>query len=230
MNAANDPIEIAASDERTLASRVYRRLQNDILRSRVEPGHNLSIQVLRDRYGVGSSPLREALNRLAECGLVVREEHKGFRVAPASTQELLEIVRTRCWLEEIALRESIRQGDEHWEERVLLAYHRLSRTPPPEGEASLEYWPEWEKRHRDFHIALLSACNSKILVDYCSQLQARTFRYRNIASVRAYRRGLAVDEHCELHTAALERDAERAVDLLTTHYQATGEVIAKSGV
>ena len=64
---------------------------------------------MKKQYDVGNSPLREALNRLSENGMVVREENKGFRVAPASEEELKELIRTRCWLEEIALRESIRQ-------------------------------------------------------------------------------------------------------------------------
>jgi len=212
----------------TLASVVFRRMQSDILAGRMRPGDKLRVQDLKDAYGVGNSPLREALSRLTSHGLVERSEHRGFRVAPASTKELLEIIGTRCALEELALRESIRDGDEAWEERVLLAHHRLSRTARPEGMSLVGSRTDWEARHREFHLALLSGCSSSILIGYCADLQERTFRYRNLSSVRSYRNGLATDEHCAIKDAVLERDADRAVESLTAHYRSTGGVVAES--
>ncbi len=210
----------------SLTSMVYQKVMADIIGGRLEPGRKLLLQSLRGEYGVGNSPIREALNRLAGQGLVVGKDQHGFRVAPASAKNLLEIIKTRCWLEEIALRESIRDGDERWEERVVLAHHRLSRTPRPKGKSLLEDRLAWEKCHRAFHLALISACNSDILIEYCADLQERTFRYRNLSSVRAYRNGLAVDEHRGICDAVLDRDADRAVELLTAHFRATGEIVA----
>ncbi len=212
----------------TLASVVFRRMQNDILEGRIRPGHPLRVQALKDTYGVGNSPLREALSRLTSHGLVERSEHKGFRVASASARELLEIIKTRCAIEELALRESIEEGDENWEERVLIAHHRLSRTARPEGMSLVDGRTDWEARHREFHLALISGCSSSILIGYCADLQERTFRYRNLSSVRSYRNGLATDEHCAIKDAVLARDADRAVDLLKAHFQATGAVVAES--
>ena len=63
----------------TLASTVYDRLLEDILKGKLEPGLKLKLQVLKTKYSVGNSPLREALNRLSEYGMVIREESKGFR-------------------------------------------------------------------------------------------------------------------------------------------------------
>ena len=123
-------LELAAETHGTLASSVYDRLRGDILTGILAPDEKLRTEALRVRYGVGNSPLREALNRLSVDGLVTRVDQKGFRVASASHAELEELVRTRCWLEEIALRESIAHGDAAWEERLLIAYHRLTRIKP----------------------------------------------------------------------------------------------------
>ena len=78
----------------TLASSVYSELKNDILTGKLKPGHKLRLQVLKEDYNVGNSPLREALNRLSANGMVMREENKGFKVSPASVAELEELVRT----------------------------------------------------------------------------------------------------------------------------------------
>ena len=213
----------------TQASSVYDRLQEDILSGQLKPGRKLRLKELIDEYDTGNSPLREALNRLSSNGMVVREENRGFRVSPASTRELLELYRTRCWLEEVALRQSIINGDTAWEERIVLAFHWLTQAAKSNGEADRMTSPEWEAHHESFHNALISACNSSILMDFCSQLQKRTVRYRNLAEVVEYREGHELDEHRKLQDAALGRDADLAVSLLDQHYKVTVDIVLASG-
>jgi len=213
----------------TQASTVFDRLQKDILSGRLKPGHKLRLKELIEKYETGNSPLREALNRLSANGMVIREENRGFRVSPAHTQELMELTRTRCWLEEIALRESIASGDVTWEERIVLAFHWLTRAATSMQSDTEFTSPEWEDHHREFHQALISACNSSILLDFCAQLQTRTFRYRNLAEVVEYRDRHELEEHRELQQAALDRDADLAVDLLKKHYTITSEIVLASG-
>jgi DNA-binding GntR family transcriptional regulator len=161
--------------------------------------------------------------------MVVREENRGFRVPPARISELQELTRTRIWLEEIALRQSIKNGDEEWEERIVLAYHWLSRAAQSNDADTRHTTPEWEEHHREFHMALISACDSEILIEFCAQLHKRTFRYRNLAEVVEYRDRHELEEHRELQEAVLARDADRAVKLLTKHYTITSEIVAESG-
>jgi len=220
---------LPSSGGETLASMVYHRLLQDILKGHLEPGRKLRLQALKEQYEVGNSPLREALNRLSANGMVVREENKGFRVSPASSAELMELVRTRCWLEEIALRESILNGDETWEEEVVLAYHRLSRAPRAVDEESFHTKPEWEAFHRQYHLALISACNSSLLLGYCAQLQEQALRYRNLTAVVAYRERHEHDEHEAIRDAVLDRNADRAVELLIAHFKVTADIVMSSG-
>jgi DNA-binding GntR family transcriptional regulator len=209
----------------TVTSAVYDRLLDDILSGRLKPGSKLRFQALEKAYGVGNSPLREALNRLSSSGLVVREENKGFRVSSANRSEVVELIKVRCWVEELALRESIRCGDEHWEEQVILACHRLSRAPRFLGQSTRPCL-EWETLHREFHRVLLSACGSKILLDFCNQLQARMSRYRNMAAKAAsYRNRQERDEHGAIRDAVLDRNADRATELLRDHYRRTGQLV-----
>jgi len=213
----------------TQASSVYDRLQSDILTGKLKPGQKLRLKDLIEQYDTGNSPLREALNRLSANGMVVREENRGFRVPPASTDELMEITRTRCWLEEIALRDSIKNGDSDWEERIVLAFHWLARAARSTDESTKTTSPEWEEHHREFHLALISACNSSILIDFCAELHQRSFRYRNLAEVVEYRDRHELEEHEELQQAVLNRDADKAVDLLKKHYTVTSEILVDSG-
>jgi len=85
----------------TLASTVFEQLRRDIVSVQLAPGEKLRIEALRERYGVGGSPVREALNRLSAEGLVWQQDQKGFRVAPVSERELEELTRRveHCRLE-----------------------------------------------------------------------------------------------------------------------------------
>ncbi|MCZ6586034.1 MAG: GntR family transcriptional regulator, partial [Gammaproteobacteria bacterium] len=67
---------------------VYERLRHDILNGRLEPGRRLRIKALKERYDVGHSPLREALNRLTASGLIDQVDGKGFQVSITSADEL----------------------------------------------------------------------------------------------------------------------------------------------
>ena len=135
----------------TQASTVYDRLREDLLSGRLEPGRKLQMRFLTEKYQTGQIPLREALNRLTADGLVECHEQRGFYVANISRNELVELTKTRCWVESLALRESMAASMPQWEELLLLAEHRLSRTPRSLHTEHFEDNPEWERLHRAFH-------------------------------------------------------------------------------
>lgn len=213
----------------TQASSVFDRLEHDILTGQLKPGLKLRLNVLIKTYNIGNSPLREALNRLSANGMVVREENRGFRVAPASIKDLMELITTRCWLEEIGIRESIANGDTEWEESIVLAFHRLTRVARNKEEGPEDLTPDRENHHREFHLALISACGSGILMDFCTALYHRTSRYHNLAGIAEYHDRHELEEHRELQQAVVQRNASVAVELLHKHYKTTTDILIASG-
>lgn len=213
--AATDARPRAGEPGRTLASDVLERLRDDILECRLEPGARLRFADLRLRYRVGTSPLREALMRLASDGLVVLEDHRGFHVAPVSRDKLLDIAFMRRELEAKALVLGIRNGDDAWEARVLGAYHALARRERPDRDGALD--PEWEARHYAFHSALVSGCGSDWLLRFRAILFDQWDRYRRLSIKYAKHDRDFMREHRELMEAAIERDAEAAAYLMNRH-------------
>jgi GntR family transcriptional regulator, carbon starvation induced regulator len=210
----------------TFASIAYQRLRQDIISARYPFGGKLRIQDLCERYRLGPSPIREALNRLSRDGLVTLNDHKGFSVAPLSRAHLDELTRTRCWLNAIALRESIARGDTAWEESVVLAYHRLSRAPRHLGQSrESAYDPGWEQAHRAFHASLIAACGSRWLIAFCEQLFDAADCYRHLSRQTSRRRGLVRDEHQALRDAVLARDADAAIALMNAHFTRTADLV-----
>ena len=212
----------------TLATTVYDRIRNDVLTGNLQPGSWLRLRELIDIYETGNSPLREALSRLASNGVVDWEENRGFSVPTASIDGLKELFRTRCWMEEVALRKSILNGDNAWEERVVLAFHWLSHDSMKKVGADDQRSAEWAQHHRNFHMALISACGSRVMVDYCEQLQSRTFRYGNLAARSECPGRNELEEHRALQDAVLQRNADLAVSLLQDHYRTTCRILLAS--
>lgn len=210
-----------AGSKSTLASTVYHQLRADLLDGVLEAESKLRVEWVVSKYGAGASPVREALNRLASEGLLGRHDQRGFFIMPVSASELEELTRTRCWLEERALRESIAHRTAEWEEQLVLALHRLGRASrlSPHNPSSLD--PDWEKLHRIFHRVLISACRSHWLVGFCDQLSDHAHRYRQMANDGESSQRDDLGEHRLIAECALDGDADGAVEALVNHYQLT---------
>lgn len=218
--------EITTTTENTsLTNQTYQRIYTMIIQGDLQPGVKLKIEELRKNLGTGASPVREALSLLTSDHLVERIDQRGFRVSHISADGFTELLKTRCWLEERALRESMKAKDVHWEERLVIAHHRLKREPRTNEDGTLPN-PIWEAKHKEFHMMLLSACGSSILIKVCDQLYDQNIRYRNAAKTMAYPTRDVTTEHDSILQHVLNHDADRAVSELISHYTTTGEFLS----
>ena len=216
---------MAGASAATLATNLYDRIRADLLDGKLEPGRKLQIEFLCDHYQAGQTPVREALNRLTSDGLVERRDQRGFAVAGISASDLREITQTRCWLEEVALREAFATRSVEWEEQVVLAYHRLSKVPRSLSETEYKENPEWERLHRAFHRALIGGCQSRWLINFCEQLADQLYRYRQLSVRRVYPKRPEREEHQAMLEAVVAGDAGAAIELVTSHYKKTADII-----
>ena len=119
------------SDGHTLSEQAYWLMHRDILAGVLAPNEKLRLQGLQARYGLGMSPIREALMLLSREGLVSNEGQRGFRVTPVSVEDLQDIVWARLNIETILLGQSIRHGDADWGAEISAAFYKLTHAPVP---------------------------------------------------------------------------------------------------
>lgn len=210
----------------TLAEKAYDALRHDIIRGEFAPGRPLRLADLSERYGMGFSPLREALNRLQAERLVTAESLRGFRVAPLSLDELHDAMSVRIQIETEALRAAIRLGDDDWAAGIVSALYALNLQVGRTG-SEADIWA-LEARHYAFHRALLTACKSPWTLEFFERLYAATERYRiPVLLAAAHPSGRDVQaEHSTLAQATLDRDAACATALLEDHYRRTVDHLA----
>ncbi len=211
------PLQVTSATQTT-----YQAIRRMIITGEMAPGEKLKIERLKERLATGASPIREALSLLVSDKLVERIDQRGFRASPVSQENFAEILRLRCAFEGMALRESVANGDDAWEEALVLAHHRMVKA----GGGDMPTFEHW---HKAFHLALLARCSSPILLGYCGQLYDLNVRYRYLAGrSRNYGKRDVPAEHRAILEAALARDAELASQRLLNHYQQTGTFLKET--
>lgn len=228
MVEALDKAAIQPEGGETLAQAAHRILKADIIRGVRQPGERLRIERLKSIYGIGPTPLREALQMLSADRIVVSEGNRGFAVAPLDVEEFEDLNTARTAIEKEALRLSIARGGDAWEARVVAAAYLMTK----EDRAlrrGLDRVPDtWEDANRRFHSAMVSACGSGWLLSVRGGLHDLCERYRRASVFRQLGERDLTDEHAEIAEAVLDRDAERACELTVSHYARTAESLAEA--
>lgn len=216
----------AADTAGTLADTAFEALRRDIIHGVRRPMERLRIDRLKRLYGVGPTPLREALQRLHAEGLVAQQGNRGFTVAGLDLADFADLNLARTVLEKEALRLSIERGDDAWEAAVVSAAYRLEKADAQLAADMPESLDRWEEANAAFHHALVAACGSRWLLRVRAGLQDHSERYRR-ASVYLRRgvRNLRA-EHRAIAEAVLARDAAAACQLIEAHYTATARHLA----
>lgn len=196
-------------------------LRRDVTFGVFEPGQKLKLEELQTRYGFSSSPLREALSKLSQEGLVRADERKGFRVAEMSRADLQDITRMRLMLDVQALQSAMQAGDAEWEATVVAAHYKLDKLERalPEGPVVLD--EVWVSTHRAFHLSMLGGCESPRLLQWCANLFDQAERYRQFSARHRKTNRRKAAEHRRLMETVIKRDIPTACQLLGDHISST---------
>ncbi|MBP0462671.1 GntR family transcriptional regulator [Roseomonas sp. PWR1] len=93
---------LAEEDSLSLGERAYRRLRDSIVQGALPPGRKISERSLATALGISAQPVREALRRLEQDGMVVTLPRRGTVVAEVGAAQLAELGRIRAALEGVA--------------------------------------------------------------------------------------------------------------------------------
>lgn len=203
-------------------------LRDRILQCQLSPGERIVISDLCEEFEVSLGAVREALSGLEGEGLVHAHAKRGFQVVGVSIADMFDLTQARIEIESSCLRLSVGQGDLAWESNVVAALYRLSATPREQIGTVDEMSAAWSEAHASFHIALVAGCRNQTLLGIRQTLFDRAERYRRLSMpVDPDHRDVA-EEHNELAKACLDRDAERACQLMASHLSRTAMLISEA--
>jgi DNA-binding GntR family transcriptional regulator len=216
---------IFPADGETLAQAAYRTLRQDIISGRRPPGERLRIAKLTTLYGVGPTPLREALQKLGQDGLVMAEDNRGFAVAELDPAEFADLNTARTAIETEAIRLSLARGDDDWEARVVAASYIMQKEDAALSQSAGPVTDSWERANAAFHSAIVSACGSHWLLRVRTQLLDLCERYRRASVYQKIGTRDLGAEHAAIAEAVLARDADLACALTKRHFARTAEAL-----
>jgi DNA-binding GntR family transcriptional regulator len=207
-------LKLGGLQRTTTPESVYRVLRAAILDGTVPPGGQLRERDIATDLGVSRSPLREAMTRLEEEGLIVKIPFRGAFVAEVSAQEVAEIASIRLLVEpyagELAL-EALRGPERSRLTRTIEDLHRA--TEENDIPASID-------AHLQFHRLFYDLSGHSVLRSLWNGWETKLRLYLTVDH-RSYGdlHDIAV-EHQRLAAVALEGDTEMFRQELARHFQA----------
>lgn len=199
----------------SLTEEIYGRIREDLIACRLHPGERLKAKDLSVALDVSLGVVREALSRLTAEGFVEAQPQRGFRAGALSVVELMQLSEATIMVEGFCLRRAIEIGDLDWETRVTAAHYRFSNLPVADAGDSSRFCKRFTAAYSEFRRALVSACDNQWMLKLREMLHAQSERYRQICMMQGPK---LVDYHHgypALVEAALRRDADQAVVLLS---------------
>jgi DNA-binding GntR family transcriptional regulator len=205
----------------SLKDEAYQRIKQLILSGTLDSGDMLDIDRLASGLGISRTPLREALLRLEQDGLVKTIPYKGTFVAEVFKKDVEEIYQVREVLESLAVRlaTSAIPDDELGEMQALFA--------SVEAEIAEGNFELYAQSDTQFHDLITRHCGNEVLQQLLKTLADRVHRVRIFSRKQA---GPHIDrsfqEHGLVLNALLERDVDSASDLMAEHLRNAGRRIA----
>lgn len=188
----------------------YDKLKAAILDGTLTPGAPLVESSVAEWCGVSRTPVREALTRLEQDGLVVRSD-RGLVVRERSPEEILDLYDVRIVLETLAARLAA-------ERHSRLDLIKMERLVQVGAEVDADQPEVMARNNREFHQAVWQAARNEALLDLLSRLNLHLVRYPVTTLAYPGRWERAMAEHRELVSAIAARDPARAADIARTHF------------
>ncbi len=196
----------------TYASMVTERLRDSIVKGSLAPGSQLSEAELATRFGVSRGPVREALQRLIQEGLVRAEPHRGVFVPVLTEADVRDIYLAREALESAAVEHIITSSRSEAAADDLDGLVELMA----EAEAA-DDWEAVGRHDLDFHSALVAATGSERLQRMFSTVISETRLCLGVLTAADARSDL-VDEHRQIAAMIRKGQSAKAVAVLKQHF------------
>jgi DNA-binding GntR family transcriptional regulator len=198
-------------------STAYDKLREAIVDGEFEPGLTLIENRLASWCGVSRTPVREALLRLEEDGLVERKDGL-IRVRVLTPEEILAIYDVRIVLEQEAARRAAKRRSD-FDTIEILRLCKIFADVDPSDESEII------RRNRDFHRAIWQATRNPFLVDMIARLNLLLGPQAIRTLVHPGRLDEAIAEHRAIAEAVVAQDADAAAEAATEHFRRARDII-----
>ena len=151
---------------RTVSEGVYGHLRDELFAGRLRPGQWLREQEVAEELRVSRTPVREAMRRLAQEGLLLISANRGARVRPITLEETVAVYEVRERLEGMAAWLAARHGDRAGVDALLERLQAMTALSHDDYVAHV--WAD-----NDLHLCLAKLSGNPVLAEFVQRLNER---------------------------------------------------------
>jgi DNA-binding GntR family transcriptional regulator len=210
----SEPLELI-----TAVDVAYHGIRMAILNGEFEPGMQLKLQNLGDRYSISLIPVREALRLLQAEGLVESVRNKGARVASISLDETIDVYRLRLVLEATALKLAF----PHIDNELIAELEKLQREM---RKIFATDRARYLALHQQLHFGIYSRCGSKWTMRLLGLVWSHSDRWRKMALPHDIK--TETEDHDPMLSALKARDLRAANKALERHIQLSVRLLQRT--
>lgn len=195
----------------TLSGKAYEILKNDILDMNLRPGEVLMVQTLSTQLQLSRTPVKEALVRLAQEGLVEPTDGRRYKIVSLNMSEIIEIYDIRIALEGMCGRIAASLINANQVEELKGIHARIITAMKEQNYHAM--FAEDSK----FHNYLIDIAGKKVVKDILNRLATQIQRIRFLNIHIPGRLDNTIDEHQQIIAALVDRNPEATEAALKAH-------------
>lgn len=203
------------------SSVVFEEIKSRIISGDMQPGEHLIEAKLAELFSISRTPIREALRRLGEAGLVVFSRHQGVRVRKWTRDEILDSYEIRGAMEAIAAKRAALNLSQLQLERLKVLHDGMCRMVDSE-DIDIENITEL---NAEFHRIIVQSTNSMRLMSTLKNVVEIPLVRRTFARYTKSQLSRSMAHHQELISAFEKKDGEWASSVMKCHIRAASYII-----
>ena len=195
----------------SLSDQVYTMLKEQILSGQLKGGMKIPEESLAEQFGVSRTPIREAVRRLSEYGLVTIKPRSYASVSTITEKEALDIARVRVTLEQLAV-DSIDEAGYLAHVKELSRFAADCQYAMGIGDRASVF-----EQDNLFHLALIKASRNSALISLYERLDAKIQQLRIAQNLNEHELSLCLAQHGEMMNLLKGGEKERCKALIQEH-------------
>lgn len=193
----------------------YNTIREKIIKCEYAPGDMLNEDAIRESLGISRTPIRDALSRLEQEGLINIKAKQGIQITPLSVGDINKVFEVRLLYEPYIL---LNYGQLIPQERLEHFYNLFLETSQHEGHIPHEKKDEFYQLDSDFHFLIVTSCSNQYFLQSYNIIMAQDARFRHLTGNCSTSRILATSrEHLDILRHTLQNDWKAASESMAEH-------------
>ncbi|MCD6363317.1 MAG: GntR family transcriptional regulator [Synergistetes bacterium] len=205
---------------KTLADKIYEKLKEEIISRKRKVGEKLVERDLAQAFKVSITPVRDALRKLEDEGLVVKSG-KLRSVRGISAKELNDYYEVRFLLEPKAAEKTAGNLSEEQKKEMESLLAKMKEAAQKGDYNALDLL------NRRFDEIIYEACGNNYLKQVLQEILAITLPYREIASRIPERTNIMIEEHHAIYEAIKSGNGRKAAELVENHIRSSANRVIR---